>query len=149
MNYTKYINGLWQEFRQAINAAYKANAGKSGEASWNTNALRDYATEGWHDDLSKLLKAETANERQHRNGMPQTVRPAISSETASKLLLMRNAADGADRTEMVPASHFLVYRKTAIEAEVIGWIAREHLTAAWRAAVRTMDYAELVARRVA
>ena len=148
MNYTKYINGLWQEFRNSIDKAFKDNSHMSGDAAWNTNALRDYTTEGWHDDLAKLLNAETANERQHRNGRPAEVSPLISSETAAKMILMQKAADGADRDEMPPASHFLVYRKAAVEAEVIGWIARKYLPASWRAAVRTMDYVKLVNRRV-
>ena len=70
--------------------------------------------------------------------------PSFSVGTAAKLLVMENARKGAAMDEMPKACAFLVLRKTAVESEVIGFLARKHLSAEWQAAVNGLDYAELM-----
>jgi hypothetical protein len=134
------VNDLWSQFRASINAAY-AEASKANEE--DGICLRDYAENiSWSDDLAGLLGRESAEERRHRSNRPSL--PTFSVDTAAKLLIMENARKGAEMSEMPRASAFLVLRKTAVESEVIGYIARKHLSAEWREAIRKLDYAELM-----
>lgn len=134
------VNKLWEQFRQAINAAY-AEADKANDE--DGMCLKDYAEDiSWHDDLAKLLGREAANERQHRRSSRA---PAdFSIDTASKLILMSSAAFGASKDTMPKATAFLMLRQTAVEAETIGFLARKHLSQEWRDAVNGMDYAKLM-----
>lgn len=138
------VNTLWEEFRKAINATYH-----DGQATVeDCSCLRDYVEElSWHDDLAKLLGRETANERQHRRG--EQTPSDFSVDTASKLILMNCASKGAKRDAMPKASEFLVFRQTAVEAEVIGWLVRDHLDAVWHEELAKMDYAKLMHVEVA
>jgi hypothetical protein len=132
------VDSLWRQFRTAVNASY--NAAKMAE---DGESLRDYAENiSWHDAMSGLLGRETANERRHRSRRPSI--PGFSNETAAKLVLMQQAADGSELHEMPAATEFLIFRQTAAEARVIGWLIREHITAEWRAEFDTLDYAELM-----
>ena len=145
MTDTQKINKLWAQFREAINTAYKVSQ-RPGNALDDENCLHDYAENvSMQDDLAALLGRETANERRHRRN---SAAPAgFSAGTAAMLILMRNAADGAFLTEMPKATKFLVLRQTAVEAEVIGYLARHALTGEWCKAVREFDYAEMMNRR--
>lgn len=139
MTTTKQVNTLWDALRDAIDQTYKSAAAGTIQA----NTLRDYARDiSWSDDLEALLAAETANEREHRRNRPAV--KDFSSETAAKLLLMHNIADGSKLTECPPATDFLRYRKTAVEAQVLGWLIRERVTDEWREQVEAMDYAKLM-----
>ena len=134
------VNDLWEQFRASINAAY-AESSKANEE--DGICLRDYAENiSWSDDLAGLLGRESAEERRHRANRPSV--PSFSVDTAAKLLVMENARKGSEMDEMPKATAFLVLRKTAVESEVIGWVARKHLSAEWRAAVASLDYAELM-----
>lgn len=134
------VDNLWQEFRQAINSAYK-EASKANEE--DGICLRDYAENiSWSDDLAGLVGRESAEERRHRNGRPSV--PRFSVDTAAKLMVMENARKGAEMADMPKATAFLVLRKTAVESEVIGFLARKYMTGDWRESVRKMDYAELM-----
>lgn len=130
---------LWSEMRQAINNAY-ASAGDNQDLQ----CLRDYAEDiSWSDDLQKLLDHETANEREHRRNRPSI--PGFGCSTAARLIIMRNVSDGSKMEALPKATAFLVLRKTAVEAEVIGFLIREYLAPEWHKAVNSYDYAKLMA----
>lgn len=138
MNTKRKIDDLWSQFRTAINSAYKASTGND-----DRSALRDYAEDQtWHDATRALLGRETANERQHRANRPSV--QGFSNESASKLILMNQAVQGANSPEMPSATMFLVCRQTAVEAQVIGHIARGWLTQRWRDEVGSLDYSKLM-----
>jgi hypothetical protein len=141
---TPTINRLWDEMQAFIDAAYRDGNGTNNPES----LLKDYATDqGWTDALGRLLDAETANERQHRNGRPQGWKAPMSNRTAAKLILLRNFVDGSEVKEMYPATVFLQWRHTAAEMQVVGCLCRgkAKISDAWRAEVRAIDYAKLMA----
>jgi hypothetical protein len=143
MNVTKQVNSLWAEFRKAINSSYAVGNRTQDD---DLVCLRDYAENvSWSDDLSALLGRETANERKHRQSGNGLAPHGFSAGTASMLILMRAAADGAFMTEMPRATTFLVLRQTAAEAQLIGFLCRHALSAEWCKAVRALDYAKLMA----
>jgi hypothetical protein len=140
MDTKKTINLLWIELRQRINQAY-AVADKTRNE--DGVCLRDYAENiSWSDNLASLLGREAANERQHRAHRPSV--SGFSVETAAKLLLMENIRFGATKEAMPSATAFLVFRQTAAEAQVIGFLIREFLDQEWRQAVVTLDYSKLM-----
>jgi hypothetical protein len=140
MDTKKTINLLWIELRQRINQAY-AVADKTRNE--DGICLRDYAENiSWSDNLCALLGKEAANERQHRSRRPSV--PGFSVEVAAKLLLMENIRSGAAKEAMPSATAFLVFRQTAAEAQVIGFLIREYLDQEWRQAVESLDYAKLM-----
>lgn len=57
---------------------------------------------------------------------------------------MGNVLLGAKGTGCPPATDFLRYRKTAVEAEVLGWLIRENVTDKWRVEVAKLDYPKLM-----
>jgi hypothetical protein len=142
MNHNKYISGLWDELREAINTTYA----QSQEVNVNQderNCLCDYAENiSWHDALAGLLGREAANERQHRRNRPSPRGFGVGA--AAKLILMENVVEGAKAEQMPKATCFLVFRQTAMEARTIGWLIRANLSNAWMEAVKTQDYAELM-----
>lgn len=128
------------QLRDSINAAY-ADANKHNEE--NGQCLRDYAEDiSWSDDLAVLLKREVANEKQHRSNRPSV--PGFSAETAAKLILMSQVAEGSRLSAMPSATSFLVFRQTAAEARVIGYLIRSFLPAEWYSAVTSLDYSKLM-----
>lgn len=138
MNVKQTVNTLWREFREAINQTYLL-----AHEDEDTACLRDYAENiSWNDDLAALLGHEIANERQHRSRRPSV--PGFSNETASKLILMTQVSAGAAKEEMPRATAFLVFRKTAVEAQVIGFLIRKKLTQEWHNAVNALDYVKLM-----
>lgn len=140
MNTKQRIDNLWREFRYAINHAYDT-ADKARDD--NGTCLRDYAENiSWSDNLARLLGRETANERQHRQTRPSV--PGFSNESAAKLIIMTQAVNGADAKSLPSSTGFLVYRQTAVESQVIGFLAKAFLSATWRDAVNSMDYAKLM-----
>ena len=139
-NTKQKVDKLWEEMRAAINAAY-AEADKKRDD--DGTCLRDYAENiSWSDALASLLARETANERQHRRNRPSV--PGFSVESATKLILMEQARAGAVAGEMPRATAFLVFRQSAVEAQVIGFLAKKHLSADWCASVAELDYARLM-----
>lgn len=140
MDTKKTISLLWIELRQRINQAY-AVADKTRND--DGMCLRDYAENiSWSDNLAALLGREAANERQHRSNRPSV--PGFSVETAAKLLVMENIRSGATKEAMPSAITFLVFRQTAAEAQVIGFLVREYLDQEWRQAVENLDYSKLM-----
>lgn len=140
MNTKQKVDQLWEQFREAINKAYAA-ADKSRDE--DGICLQDYAENiRWHDSLAALLGRETANERQHRSNRPSV--PGFSNETAAKLILLSQAAVGSSAAEMPKATAFLQFRKEAIEAQLVGFLARLHLGQDWRDGVNALDYAKLM-----
>jgi hypothetical protein len=130
----QHINQLWEHFRDAIDAAY------ADTQNPNRDSLRDYArNQSWSDDLEKLLSDETANERQHRQ--TRTIR-GFSSQDAAKLIICGNVLRGSELTEMPSALTFITLRASAAEANLIGYLVREHLTPEWKQSVSSLDYCD-------
>lgn len=139
MKAKQQISTLWESLRDAIDAAYSSRM----KANTGADVLRDYARDQtWNDALANLLETETTNEKQHRSNRPGPKDfPAMS---AAKLILCNNVAVGSQLSACPPATDFLRYRKTAVEAQVIGWLIREQITDEWRAQVAALDYARLM-----
>jgi hypothetical protein len=137
------IAELWIEFRDAIDKAYRQADTSKGHDSPALN-LRDYANNvSWSDSLRALLDREIESEKQHRRGHVPAIKN-FSIDTAAKLLLMQYALRGAQMTEMPSAVDLLVHRKTAVEAEVIGFLIKKHLSREWEERLGTLDYAALM-----
>ena len=137
MNTKQTIDSLWEQFRKAINETY-AN-GKNH----NSECLRDYAENiSWSDSLAALLGRETANERQHRSNRPSV--PGFSNETAAKLIIMNQVFAGSSLDTMPQATEFLVFRQTAAEARVIGYLIRNRLDSKWGQTLGQFDYSKLM-----
>lgn len=139
------VDSLWRQFRESINKAYAVADKERSEGT----ALRDYAENiSWSDSLSALVGRESANERQHRKGFGGRSPIGFSVDTASKLIIMDNAAQGAELAieskPMPSAALFLVCRQTAIESEVIGYLAARFISTKWREQVGQLDYADLM-----
>lgn len=141
MKLKRDINKLWQQLEDTIELVCKATDDD------NTRALYDYRPNSGHGDLQKLVLAETVNEKRHRRGAPAGFTAPISCETAAKLLLMQNMADGAFKTEIPSAITFLIFRQSAAEATLLGFLLRHGLTGEWCKAVREFDYADIMRAR--
>lgn len=129
-----HIARIWSTLRDLIDTTYQANVGDDAKA------LRDYArNQSWSDDLEKLLAEETANERQHRS--LRSVR-GFSSSDAAKLIICGNLLRGAELTAMPSALTFITFRRTAAEANLLGYLIRANVTPEWKQAVSSLDYAE-------
>ncbi len=140
MNTKKTIDTLWKQFRQSINTAY-AEADKARDE--DRMCLRDYAENiSWSDDLARLLGRECAEERQHRKGHPFV--QGFSIDSAAKLLIMENVAQGAEQGKMPSATIFMMWRQTAAESFLLGYLIREHLTPEWKQTVTSLDYSNLM-----
>ena len=130
----QHITSLWTELRNSIDLAYKANTGE------NAAVLRDYARDqSWSDYLERLLTEEAANERRHR-GL-RSVR-GFSSSDAAKLIICGNVLRGSELAEMPSAVTFIRYRRSAAEANLLGYLIRANVTPEWKQAVSSVDYAE-------
>jgi hypothetical protein len=142
INTHQHINQLFSQFRDAIDAAYAAaqTKGFSGSAHDEINCLRDYARNiSWSDAVAKLLTAETANERQHRQS--RSVR-GFSSQDAAKLILCGNVLQGSELQTIPSALTFITFRPSAAEANLLGFLIRAHVTPEWKQAVSSLDYCE-------
>jgi len=58
---------------------------------------------------------------------------------------MQNASRQAKKAVLPLATDYLIIRHTAFEAELLGYLVREHLADAWHVAVEHYDYAKLMA----
>ena len=142
LNTHQHITQIWDGLRDAIDATYAASQKKdfSGSAYANSSCLRDYARNiSWSDDLEKLLASETANEKQHRNA--RSVR-GFSSQDAAKLIICGNVLRGSELKTIPSALTFITFRPSAAEANLIGYLIREHVTPKWKASVQSLDYSE-------
>jgi hypothetical protein len=140
MRTKQQIDGLWEDFRTAVDAAYTEANTKRDDAGI---CLRDYARNiSWSDNLKQLLARETANEKQHRSSRPSV--PGFSSETAAKLILLNQVSAGSLLTGMPQATEFLVFRQTAAEARVIGFLIRKFVSVEWHANLAQLDYSQLM-----
>jgi len=145
MNTKRQIDTLWFSFRTAINKAYEHAdyLSKHGNSQEPRTALRDYAENiSWSDNLSGLLGRETANERQHRTNRPSV--PGFSPQSAAKLILMSQVSEGANLDAVPDGTTFLVFRQTAAEARVLGYLCKSFLTPEWHAAIHSLDYSKLM-----
>ena len=150
MNTKQTVDKLWQQFRAAINGAY-AEAEEQNKTysitqqtkANNASCLRDYAENiSWSDNTARLLGRETANERQHRRNRPSV--PGFSVETAAKLVLLGNVAEGSTLKTMPEGTDFLIFRQTAAEARLIGYLIRNFLSDEFREEVKSLDYSDLM-----
>jgi hypothetical protein len=130
----EHIARIWSGLRDIIDTTYQANVGEDAKS------LRDYArNQSWSDDLEKLLTEETAGERHHRSS--RSVR-GFSSADAAKLIICGNVLRGSKLTAMPSALTFITFRRTAAEANLLGYLIRANVTQDWRDAVSSLDYAE-------
>lgn len=138
-----HVDRLWIDFRAAIDTAYRA-----GDHNAPTAVLRDYVRNmSWSDKLETLLTQEAADEREHQRSGRRLVgdigkRPAVAH--LSRLMVLHAAGQGAARPDMPPATDWLVYRRAHVEAEILGFLIRAHVTPEWVAACCTLDYSEAV-----
>jgi hypothetical protein len=127
----QHINQLWEQFRDAIDAAY------ADTQNTNRDSLRDYArNQSWSDTVEKLLAEETANERQHRQS--RTVR-GFSSQDAAKLIICGNVLRGTELETIPSALTFITFRHSAAEANLIGYLIRAHVTPEWKQSFNSLD----------
>lgn len=142
MNTKQTIDKLWDEMRDVIDLAYKTSSHKA-TGDIRSTPLRDYARDmSWADNLAALLGRETANERQHRNNRPAPAGFSINS--AAKLILMNCVMRGSDKENLPPSTDFLVYRQSAVEAEVLGFLIKPELPLSWKQELQKLDYVELM-----
>lgn len=137
-----HISQIWTGLRDAIDAAYAASQKKEFNADGlsEVNCLRDYAQNiSWNDSLEKLLRSEVQNEKQHRGTRP--VR-GFSSQDAAKLIICNNVLRGSELQTIPSALTFITFRSSAAEANLIGYLIREQVTADWKASVQSLDYSE-------
>jgi hypothetical protein len=138
----QHINQLWNQFRDAIDAAYTDAQTKkfSGSAHEESSCLRDYARNvSWSDAVEKLLTSETANERQHRQSRSVS---GFSSQDAAKLIICGNVLRGSELETIPSALTFITFRASAAEANLLGYLIRAHVTPEWKQSVQSMDYSE-------
>lgn len=139
MQAKREISALWEQFEDAISEAYKEK-----QYDQFVGCLRDYARDqSMHHALERLLGRETAHERRHRRGAPY-LPSSFPIGSAAKLLIMEAAKNGAESKRMPDATIFLVWRDSAAEAHLVGYLARAHLSQTWRDAVKALDYAKLM-----
>ena len=130
----QHITQIWDGLRDAVDRAYQS------ATTDETKALRDYARNiSWSDDLEKLLASETTNEKQHRN--TRSVR-GFSSQDAAKLIICGNVLRGSELETIPSALTFITFRKSAAEANLIGYLIRAYLTPEWKQSVQSLDYSE-------
>jgi hypothetical protein len=130
----QHINQLWEHFRDAIDAAY------ADTQNPNRDFLRDYArNQSWSDAVEKLLAEETANEREHRQS--RTIR-GFSSQDAAKLIICGNVLRGSELETIPSALTFITFRHSAAEANLLGYLIRDHVTPEWKQSVNSLDYSE-------
>ena len=130
----QHITQIWDGLRDAVDRAYQS------ATTDETKALRDYARNiSWSDDLEKLLASETTNEKQHRNA--RSVR-GFSSQDAAKLIICGNVLQGSELETIPSALTFITFRKSAAEANLLGYLIREHVTPEWKQSVQSLDYSE-------
>lgn len=143
MNTHTKIEKLWDQFNQALDAANRDGMSKhSANGHAVENALRDYAQTETPWRMASLLGRETANERQHRGHSPSP--KGFSVGDAAKLHLMSAVSSGSVRDKEPAAHAFLTMRQTAVEAIVIGYLCRKHITQTWRDELETLDYVKLM-----
>lgn len=134
------IDSLWEQFEDAISAAYKEGHKNNND---DVSCLRDYARDiSMNDGLRALVGRETANERQHRRYRPSV--SGFSCESAAKLILMEQAATGSELEQMPKGTEFLIFRRTAAEARLIGFLSKAFITPAWIDVVHKIDYSALM-----
>ena len=138
----QHINQLWEQFRDAIDAAYADAQTKnfSGGAHDESSCLRDYVrNSSWSDAVERLLASEAANERQHRQN--RTIR-GFSSQDAAKLIICGNVLRGSELAEMPSALTFITFRPSAAEANLLGYLIRAHVRTEWKQSVAFKDYCQ-------
>jgi hypothetical protein len=141
MNTKQKIEFLWTTFQAAINSSYSQS--RQFTISDQT-ALRDYATDMAFEDKLETLLAKTRDEERHHRRFRDHAVKGFSIDSAAKLLLMHAAKDGAESRSSLSAVKMLTVRHTALEAEVLGYLAKTFLGHTWRAEVTALDYAKLM-----
>lgn len=123
---------------------YPNGSRKSIDYSDPRSRLRDYVRNmAMFDKWDDLIDRETKHERRHRRGAPAGWRFKFGPKHGASIVILNNVGDGA-RLESAPAAEsFIALRDTAAEAMLVGWLAREALTAdaGLLDALRLLDYA--------
>lgn len=143
------VGKLEQRVRAAIDAAYRSGRNPSTPATDHPGALRDYVTEiSSPDAWLRLVDREAKAEREHRRftSFAPHIPYAIPVRQGARVTLLHNVGRGAEMADAPPASDFLVYRPSAVEAIVLGWLARRELAAdpGLVPALLLLDYAAAV-----
>lgn len=139
-----HLEDLERRVRAAIDAAYRAH-----HTDDLPGALRDYVSEtSSPDKWLRLVEREAAAEREHRRftSFAPDIPYAIPVKQGARVTLLHNVGRGASQTEAPHAAEFLVYRPSAVEAIVLGWLARRELAAdaGLVPALLLLDYAAAV-----
>jgi hypothetical protein len=141
MNYKATVSKLWEQLEDALTEGYKSNAEVK-------EFLRDYVPNiAWTDALSRLVGREAAAEREHRKfGRDWAAyHGSLSVATAAKLMVLHQIGKGAQLKSMPPATDFLRFRPSAVEAQVVGYLLRDMLKPEWIAEAVALDYSKAVA----
>lgn len=140
MNYKKQVDKLWEGLEAALIEGYKTNPEVKEH-------LRDYVPDiTWTDALSALVGREAAAERKHRGWGPEWAkyhRP-FPVALAAKLMVVHQIGQGAGLKSLPPATDFLRFRPSAVEAQIVGYCLRNVLTPEWIAEAQALDYAQAV-----
>jgi len=129
MNTKTFANNLWKQLEESMRTS-------------TNEVVRDFMRwDGMH--LEQLLKDETANERQHRNGNVGRAYP-ISADTAAKVLILHNIYQGSLKPSEPTAATFIIWRHSAALAQALGFYLKADLTPEWCAAAARCDYSEMV-----
>lgn len=124
----KQIKSLWKELVSAIDQTKNADA-------------QEFRRNDFYR-LETLLQEETANERQHRRFVSGAY--AVSSSVGAKITLLHNVARGARLSEMPTATTFILFRRSAAEAMLLGYLLRDGLTPQFVDEAYSLDYPSLM-----
>lgn len=142
------VDRLWREFRDAIDAAYRAHKADGYRHEDDRHVLRDYVRNmSMRDAVDVLEQAEIAGEREHRafgRRLVGDIGRRMPHEQAARLILLGHAATGAQCAAMPSAIEWLTGRRSCTEAQLIGYLIRAHVSPEWIAACDALDYAEAV-----
>lgn len=138
------IDALWEQLRGIINYSYnRQRAAENHDEAEIADALRDFAeNQSMNDALLSLLDREAASEVKHRNFVSGSY--PISKTTSAKLLIMAAVVQGAGMLAMPSALSFLLLRKTAAEARVLGFLIRHDIPGDWLKEAAALDYSKIM-----
>lgn len=133
----KQLTQLRARVQDTIDRAYAARS-QSGSRDERA-ALRPYATnQEQGQKFDDLIAAEYRQESRDRANVHDDYRV----KDAGLLLVLGQIGQGSAIEPTVDA--YLVIKRTAFEAQVIGWCARSSMPADLREQLRTLDYATYV-----
>jgi hypothetical protein len=136
------IEQLWGQLQATCTRA--AASEQSKDQSAIRDALRDYAGEDGKRMLD-LLAREIQHEKGHRRFTSYTNQGyPLSARTGAMLLICENTARGTDNANMPPATNFIIWRDTAAEAWLLGFMLRGYLSPEWIKRAKALDYSAIM-----